>query len=126
MVFRYLTNGSVHQDEATRNNLQTLLFHMTALEQEVSAFNVYVVTQDILGKPLSLWPKSEQLPRLAAASQELRDTVERVKALIQAVSLQPHRGNRILTPHTHVITGCSSWGIQLYTRVRDRSVVLIC
>jgi hypothetical protein len=116
MVFRYLANGSDDQDEAIRNNLQTLLFHMTALEKEMSALNVYVLTQDMQGKPLNLWPKFEQLPSLAATSQELEDTIKRVKALVQAVSLQRHTGNRVTSTHdTLCYHRVSEFGLPIYT-----------
>jgi hypothetical protein len=82
----YFSNGSDDRNEAIRNNLQALVVSMAALESEMSAFNVYVITQQMHDKPLNMWPKYEQYSGLAAASKELEDTVKRVKILVQSVS----------------------------------------
>ncbi|KAK7189453.1 hypothetical protein DPSP01_001443 [Paraphaeosphaeria sporulosa] len=87
MLYHYcFTNGSDDQDDTTRKNLQALIVSMAALESEMSAFNVYVVTQHMHDKPLNMWPKYEQYCGLGTASKELEDTVKGIKTLVQSGS----------------------------------------
>ncbi|KAJ4358501.1 uncharacterized protein N0V89_003085 [Didymosphaeria variabile] len=98
------TNGHDNQDKLIRAELQRLLFRMTALEDAMSDFGVYVVTQNIQNRPLKVWPKYENYLDLAAASEGLKDTVQGMEALIQRVSTQYNTGNRnLLSPDNTVI-----------------------
>ncbi|KAF9735448.1 hypothetical protein PMIN04_009476 [Paraphaeosphaeria minitans] len=84
MLYRYFfTPASVGPDDTTRKNLQALIVSMAVLESEMSAFNVYVITQHMHGKPLNMWPKYEQYSGLSAASRELEDIVTHIKKLAQ-------------------------------------------
>ncbi|KAL1613034.1 hypothetical protein SLS60_001266 [Paraconiothyrium brasiliense] len=81
-----LANSHDHQEELFHAGAQSLLVRMTALEDAMGDFGLYVSTQNTQNKPLKAWPKYDKYQSLAAASERLDDIVKRMEALIQRAS----------------------------------------